>query len=112
HAMGAALVNGQVLPAQFTDECVNDPLVASVRDRVELGTDASLARDAATVIATTKDGRTLTANIDHQTGSPGNPMSDAQTEVKFRALAAGVLGPKLDQAVETLWRLDTLPRAA
>jgi 2-methylcitrate dehydratase PrpD len=111
HAMGVALVDGRVLPAQFTDARVNDPMVAAARDRVELGTDTSLARDAAIVKAITKDGRALTANIAHQTGSPDNPMSDAQTETKFRDLAGDVLGAKLDRAVETLWGLSGLSNA-
>ncbi len=110
HAMAAALVDGQVLPAQFTDGRVNDPAIAAVRDRVDLTIDASLAADAARAVVRLQDGRTLTINVPHQTGSPANPMTDHQVSEKFKGLAAGVLPPDhIEHALEALWAIDRSP---
>ena len=110
HVMAAGLVDGQVLPAQFTDERVRDPALAAVRDRIDLAADPSLAADAATATAQLSDGRSYTLNIQHQTGSPDNPMTDRQVSDKFKGLARGVLPPEqIERALAALWNIDKLP---
>ncbi len=44
------------------------------------------------------------------TGSPDNPMTDAQLEAKFTALAAERLGPaRAAQLLNAAWHLDAAP---
>jgi 2-methylcitrate dehydratase PrpD len=113
HAMAVGLVDGRALPGQFTDERANDPMVARIRDRIEVSADPALARDAAYATVTLTDGQTHRLEVEHQTGSPANPMTDAQVETKFRNLAEGVLPPgRVDEAVGALWGLAASPDAA
>jgi 2-methylcitrate dehydratase PrpD len=113
HAMAVALTDGSAYPAQFTDERAVDPVVHSLRDRIDVNEDPSLPRRTAVVTLTTTDGRTYTERVDHSTGTPENPMSDAQVEEKLRALTGAVLNQVgIDRAVQTLWELDKLPSAA
>ncbi|HEX2515172.1 MAG TPA: MmgE/PrpD family protein, partial [Chloroflexota bacterium] len=58
---------------------------------------------------TLRDGRTLEQRVEHATGSPGRPMTDAQLSDKFRALAGPRLSPSGAEALlSALWRLDAL----
>lgn len=107
HAMTMALVDGQCFPAQFTDQRVRDPLVTALRSKIAVEADAAVAQDQCELTLTLNDGRSYTERVAHATGSPGNPVSDAQLERKFRALAGGVL-PKarVKRLLATLWQLE------
>ncbi len=107
HSAAVALVDGAARLAQFTDERVNAPEIARVRDRVRIVVDDTLAKDSAHVTLKLRDGRELTASVLHNKGTPGNPMSDDEIESKFVDLAAPILGTG---AVHTLaadiWRIE------
>jgi 2-methylcitrate dehydratase PrpD len=110
HSVAAALVDGQALPAQFTDERAADPAIESLRNRIDFNEDPSLPRRAVRVTLELTDGRTYTERVDHPTGTPGNPMSDTRVQEKFHGLASAVLGvEKADQAQSALWSVDTMP---
>lgn len=47
--MGVAMMDGQALPAQFTDARVTDPVFEELRNRIDFSEDPSLARRAAVV---------------------------------------------------------------
>jgi 2-methylcitrate dehydratase PrpD len=113
HAMSVALVHGNALPAQFTEEKANDPVLRSVRDRIELVEDEGQGRGSVTVTMTLNDGRTLTERIEHATGTPHNPLTDEFIEDKFRGLAGEVL-PKdrVERAAQTLWGIEKLDDAS
>lgn len=107
HAMTAALVDGVCLPAQFTDERVHDPVVAGLRRRIEVEGDAAIAQDQCEVTLTLADGSLLSERVAHATGSPDNPVTDAQLDTKFLGLAGSVL-PKARarRLLDTLWALE------
>ena len=110
HSVAAALIDGQALPAQFTDERAADPAVESLRNRIDFNEDSSLPRRAVQVTLELTDGRTYTERVDHPTGTPGNPMSDTMVREKFHGLASAVLGvEKADKAQSALWSVDALP---
>jgi 2-methylcitrate dehydratase PrpD len=110
HSVAAALVDGQALPAQFTDERAADPTIESLRNRIDFNEDPSLSRRAVRVTLELTDGRTYTERVDHPTGTPGNPMSDTRVQEKFHGLASAVLGvEKADKAQSALWSVDTMP---
>lgn len=110
HAMTMALVDGACFPAQFTDERVRDPLVTALRGKIAVEADAAVAQDQCELTLTLHDGRNCTEHVAHATGSPGNPMTDAQLERKFRELAGSVL-PKarVKRLLATLWQLERVP---
>ena len=107
HSMAVALVDGAAFPAQYSDARANDPLIASVRDRITVAADPSLARGVVAATVTLKDGRTYKEVVEHPTGSPERPMSDAQVEAKFRALALEALSKQqAEKLLEAVWRLE------
>jgi len=110
HSVAAALIDGQALPAQFTDQRAADPAIESLRNRIDFDEDPSLPRRAVRVTLELNDGRTYTERVDHPTGTPGNPMSDAMVREKFHGLAAAALGvEKADKAQNALWSVDAMP---
>lgn len=107
HAMAAALLDGACLPAQFTDARVHDPVVAGLRRRIEVEGDAAIAQDQCEVTLTLADGTVMSERVAQATGSPGNPVTDAQLDAKFLGLAGSVL-PKARarRLLDTLWALE------
>src|SRR5207248_2271320 len=113
HAMAVAIVDGQALPQQFTHEKAHDPVIHALRDKITVAEDPNLDRRRTVVTMTLNDGTTYTEQVDHPTGTAGNPLSDAQVEEKFRALAASVLPQdRVDRMVELLWNFDQAPDAS
>lgn len=107
HAMTMALVDGVCFPAQFTDERVRDPRVVALRRKIAVEADESIAQDQCELTLTLNDGSSYTEQVAHATGSPDNPVTDAQLERKFRELAGSVL-PKarVKRLLATLWQLE------
>lgn len=109
HSMAAAMIDGQALAAQFTDARAADPAVAALRDRIDFSEDPSLSRRAAAVTLELNNGTTYTERIEHPTGTPGNPMSDAMVQEKFSGLATAAIGAeKAAKAQGVLWEIDKL----
>ena len=107
HSMAVGLIDGGAFPAQYTDERVLDSAVAALRDKIRATVDTSVAEDAAEVTVTLRDGRSITESVEHATGAPDNPMSDAHLENKFRTLAHRVLSQsQADELLAALWDLD------
>lgn len=107
HSMAVALVDGAAFPAQYTDARVVDPRITAVRERISATADPSLAQDATQIALVLKDGRSYTEAVTHATGAPENPMTDAQLEAKFRALAGDVLpGRRANRLLALLWDMD------
>jgi len=107
HAMAVALVDGACFPAQFTNEHVLDPVVAELRRKIQVEGDASMAQDGCELTMTLADGSTYAQRVEHATGSPANPVTDAQLDEKFRVLAGTVL-PKarVGRLLAALWQLE------
>ena len=109
HSMAAAMIDGQALAAQFTDARATDPAVEALRNRIDFSEDPSLSRRAAVVALELNDGTKYTETVEHPTGTPGNPMSDAMVQDKFNGLATAALGAeKANKAQRALWDLDKL----
>jgi 2-methylcitrate dehydratase PrpD len=107
HCAAAALVDGAGHPAQFTDAKALDATIAAVRARVTATADASLEEDQTEVTIALEDGRQLTTRVEHATGSPTNPLTDAVLEAKYRALAVPVLGEaRAEQLLDAAWHID------
>ncbi len=107
HCAAAALVDGAGHDAQFSDAKVADPVIAAVRARVSAAIDDSLREDEVHLSMTLNDGRALSIYIEHATGSPENPMTDAVLEAKYRDLAGEAL-PKarVEDLLGAVWELD------
>jgi 2-methylcitrate dehydratase PrpD len=119
HAVSAAIVHGAAGEAQFSDACVRDPRVIAVRKRVTLTEDAAIGRTEAKVTIRARDGRTFSKHVEHALGTLQRPMSDADLEAKFRALAQDLLpAAQVDNIIKLCWQIaasddaGTVPRAA
>lgn len=110
HCAAAALIDGAGHEAQFHDDRARDPQIAAVRALVHATPDATLGEDEVHVTIRMADGRELATHVEHATGSPENPMSDAHLEAKYRALAVPVLGERDAEALlRAAWTLDEAP---
>lgn len=109
HAVAAALVHGAAGEAQFSADCVSDPEVVALRERVIATPDAAVGRTEAYVTIALNDGRTCSMHVEHALGTLARPMSDADLEAKFRGLAAGVLSSaQVEEIIALCWRITTL----
>ncbi len=114
YVIAAAVVDRQVTPLQFTDEKIMDPEIRAQLDKVEVVADSeieALFPELQRVIVTvrTTDGREFTKQIDYPKGDPRNPLTDAEIEEKFDALAKPVLSAeRRKQLKETTWKMEQL----
>ncbi len=109
HVIAVALTDGCAFPAQFVDARVNDPALESLRNRIDMSEDASFPRGMCVITMELMDGTILTERVPHATGRPENPLTDAQVQEKFTALAAAVLPPeRVERARRALWEVDQL----
>ncbi len=108
HCAAAALVDGAGHDAQFSDERVANPVIASVRARVSATVDESMREDEVHLSINLNDGTTLSTYVEHATGSPGNPMTNETLETKYRDLATEVFDQgRADELLAAVWALDT-----
>lgn len=110
HCAAAALVDGAGHDAQFSDARVADPALAALRAKVSAVADAALREDEVRLSITLSDGTTLSRYVEHATGSPENPMTDAALEAKFRSLAVeAVPEAQAEDLLAAVWELDAAP---
>src|SRR5262249_60633280 len=82
-----ALVRGDAGEAEFSEASLADPAVARVMARVTPEGDDSLGIPAAHMTVQLKDGRILEERISAARGTPDNPGTRDDLELKFRRLA-------------------------
>jgi 2-methylcitrate dehydratase PrpD len=110
HSAAVSLLFGAAGVREFSEEIVMRPEVAALRALVRPGLDAALPVGAATVVITTRDGRTLAATVTHARGSIEQRLSDRDIEDKVRALGGACAD--IDAVIDLIWRLDELPNLA
>src|SRR5258708_3987687 len=99
-------------PAEFEVNKIMDQTIRAQLKKVEVVADPEIekvfpALQRVIVNITTIDGRKLSKQLDYPKGDPRNPLSDAEIEEKFRALAEGVLSAKAqDKLIDAIWNLE------
>ena len=78
---------------EFSDDAVNDPAIARVRDLTTATAAATVSEDQAHVEVALRDGRTVSTFVEASIGNVRHPLSDARLEAKFREQAGTVLPP-------------------
>jgi 2-methylcitrate dehydratase PrpD len=107
HSAAVAIIHGEGGEDVYSDACVRDPEVTTLRDKVSAEVDKSVH-----IAIRLKDGRVLTKHVEHAIGSLARPMSDADLEAKFRKFAKGILTPaEGDALLKLCWSLDKLKDA-
>lgn len=114
YVIAAALVDRQVTPAQFEMKKIMDPAIRAQLKKVEVVGDPEIekvfpALQRVIVNITTTDGRSFSKQLDYPKGDPRNPLSDAEIEEKFKALAEGVLSAKAqNKLIDAIWNLEKM----
>jgi 2-methylcitrate dehydratase len=112
YVIAAALAERQVTPAQFEMTKIMDPTIRAQLRKVEVVADPEIekvfpALQRVIVNITTSDGQTLSEQLDYPKGDPRNPLSDAEIEEKFAALAEGVLSKSAQKRLkDAIWHLE------
>jgi len=107
HCAAAALVDGAGHDAQFSDAKVADPVISALRAKVSATVEESVREDEVHLSIELDDGTLVETHVEHATGTPENPMSDAVLEAKFSDLAGEVLGAdQADRLLAAVWALD------
>ena len=116
--LGLIALYGKAGLTEFHSHALSDPRVGEFREKVSMTLDPEVdgaypARWLGRVEVTTADGRTLHGAIDEPKGDPGNTLSRAELEDKFRRLVQFSAARSDDEAgalIETVWRLRELQR--
>jgi 2-methylcitrate dehydratase len=112
YVIAAALAERQVTPAQFEMKKIMDPTIRAQLRKVEVVADPEIekvfpALQRVIVNLTTTTGRTFSKQLDYPKGDPRNPLSDAEVEEKFAALAEGVLSDGAQKKLKNaIWNLE------
>jgi 2-methylcitrate dehydratase PrpD len=115
YAATVALLDGQVLPPQFTDERLDADDVWELLGNVDVKLDENIQnaavheRFATQLTITLRDGTVLDKRIVQPHGGPADPVSNDELIAKYRSLV-GPLVPasRLDAIQRTVLRIDEL----
>jgi 2-methylcitrate dehydratase PrpD len=94
-AVAAALIQGDLGPAAYTDAALADPALRRLEALVELAEDTALTKAeqrGARLIVTLADGETHQASIGAMAGDPGQALNDEAVLAKCQLFAGPVIG--------------------
>lgn len=114
--LGLIALYGKAGLTEFHTHALTDPRVGQFREKVSMVLDPEVdgaypQRWLGRVEVVTVDGRTLTAAVDDPKGDPGNTLSRAELEDKFRRLLVFSGARSDDEAgvlIDRCWRLRQL----
>jgi 2-methylcitrate dehydratase len=112
YCVAVALVDGKVTLASFDDDHLRDEALLGLVQKIEVKANPTLDMKYPDGIPNlirihTKDGRVLEHEVTYPRGHAGNPMTDAEVESKFRALAEPLLGAsRISEILDRCWKLD------
>jgi 2-methylcitrate dehydratase PrpD len=113
HSSAVALLFGAAGEKQYSDECVRDARVVSLRDRILATIDPKKRDDEVLARVVLKNGRVLEKYVEHAIGSRERPMTESDLSEKFHGLADDILGTEQSShLLEAAWSLESLPEAA
>ena len=108
HGCAVGLLFGQAGEGEFDDALVNRADVVAIRRKVLATVDPSIDEAEVRAVAIMKDGTRKEVHVEHAIGSLQRPLTDADLERKFSALAEPVLGRgSLAALITATWGLGT-----
>lgn len=112
HSAAVALRDGEAGVRQYLDDRVTASDVIALRDKVVLNIDPAIGPEQARVRVVLSSGASHETFVSQARGSLDRPMTDAELDAKFRALAASELAPaQIDRLANQCWSLHELPDA-
>ncbi len=115
YVVAAAIADRQVTPLQFTPAKINDATIRAQLNKIVVVADPEIekvfpALQRVVVKITTTSGREFEKRLDFPKGDPRNPLSDAEIEEKFSALADPVMSRSAQEVVkDAVWNLEKVP---
>ncbi len=115
YVVAAAIADRQVTPLQFTPAKITDAIIRAQLNKIVVVADPEIekvfpALQRVVVKITTVNGREFEKQLDFPKGDPRNPLSDAEIEEKFTALADPVMSKSAQQVVkDAVWNLEKVP---
>ncbi len=112
YTVAVGLMYGDVTADHFDDTYLHNPALLELVQKVHVHVSEAANRRApeallSLVEVTTTSGERHRAEVPYHRGHWKNPMTDAEVEAKFRALAAGVLAlEQTDHLLDRLWHLE------
>jgi 2-methylcitrate dehydratase PrpD len=107
HAVAAALVLGKAGLDQFTDACVNDPVVKEMRRKVDVASDPAISTIAVEMDFWTTDGKKHSVSTQAARGSSANPLKDSEIEQKLLDEARSWRpAHDIKPLIDAVWALD------
>jgi 2-methylcitrate dehydratase PrpD len=94
HSCAAAIVHGRCGEHEYSDECVADPTIVSLRRKVKAVAQPGIHEHQVDATLTTTDGRVLHLFIENAIGSLGRPLTDAELDAKLTDLCDPIIGPQ------------------
>ncbi|MEM0951588.1 MAG: MmgE/PrpD family protein [Cyanobacteria bacterium P01_H01_bin.74] len=111
--VAAALMDGEITLKTFTPERITDPQLVNLIQKVKVNRNAEMTAGYPKgipnlITVETTDGQTHQKQVTYPLGHAGNPMSDQDVEMKFRAQVRDVL-PDTDMVriLDMIWQLET-----
>ena len=117
YTVAVALIHGTVEDHHFDEVYLRDPRILALAQRIEVEVSEEANRRMPEAMLcrftlVTHAGASHTAVVEYHRGHWKNPMSDAEVEGKFRALACRVLRPEqADRLLAALWQTETMSDA-
>jgi len=112
HAAAAAIIDGAGGEAQFGDARVQSADCITLRAKVKAVVDPKMEKEQCVVTIITTSGARHELRIDHCAGSLERPLTDAELDAKFLALAQPELGKRAAPALAALRGLATAKNSA
>ena len=115
YVIAAAIADRQVTPLQFTPAKIHDATIRAQLNKIVVVADPEIekvfpALQRVVVKITTVNGREFEKQLDFPKGDPRNPLSDAEIEEKFAALADPVMSKAAQDIVkDAVWNLEKVP---
>ena len=115
YTAAVALLHGGVESRHFDDEFLFDEKLLGLVSKVNVSVSEEANRRVPEAMlcdleVVTTSGQRYSANVAYHKGHYKNPLTDAEVEDKFRALAAEQLpAARIDALLSHLWRIDEAP---
>jgi 2-methylcitrate dehydratase len=112
YIVAAALIDGTIEPATFSEERLRDPHLRELIQKVTVRENPEFSKQYPDLVpcrieVVSRGGAHQVANVNYPKGHAKNPMTDTEIEDKFQRLCSSNLTPKQTGPIlESLWALE------
>jgi 2-methylcitrate dehydratase PrpD len=112
HWAAAALLRGKAGLAETQIDCLEDPDIVALRDRIEAVSQSAIDKGEALAAVTLVNGTVVDAHVVNARGSQVRPMTNRELDVKFTELTERMLSRDAAEKLrESCWQVATMADA-